>query len=111
MRGILKEWLTRALAAALADGKATLQKKHLEETALLASQCERILIEARGGEARLNEDDTSRSRLRNLLGIGEATVASTEHQIRPPVSIRARHGCGRRSPKRDKVGLPEPAYA
>jgi energy-coupling factor transporter ATP-binding protein EcfA2 len=109
--GILKEWLTRALAAALADRKATLMKKHLEHTALLASQCERILIEAREGEARLNEDDGSRSRLRNLLGLGEPVAASTDHQGCLPVPIRAKGGCGRRSPKRDKVGLPGSAYA
>ena len=109
--GILKQWLTRALAAALADGKATLQNRHLEETALQVSQCERILIEAREGEARLNEDDRSRSRLRNLLGVGEATVVPAVHQIQRPRPIRARRDCGRRNPKRDKVGVPKPAYA
>lgn len=109
--GILKEWLTRALAAALAEGKSTLQKRHMEQTALLASQCERILIEAREGEVRLNEDDTSRSRLRNLLGIGEATAMPIDRRVQPPAPIRVKGRCGRRNPKRDKVGLPEPAYA
>ncbi len=108
--GILKEWLMRAVAAALAARKATLLKKHLEETALLASQCEKILIEAREGEARLNEDETSRSRLRNLLGLGEAIGTPADHRI-PSASTQARRSCGRRRPKRDKVGLPEPAYA
>jgi energy-coupling factor transporter ATP-binding protein EcfA2 len=109
--GILKEWLTRALAAALADRKATLTKKHLEQTALLASQCERILVEAREGEARLNEDGESRSRLRNLLGLGEPVAASTDHRVPVPVPIQAKRRCGQRNPKRDNIGLPGPAHA
>jgi energy-coupling factor transporter ATP-binding protein EcfA2 len=109
--GILKEWLMRALAAALAEGKPTLLKRHLEQTALLASQCERILIEAREGEVRLNEDDTSRSRLRSLLGIAESIANASGGQAPPLVPTRAKGHPGRRNPKRDKVGLPEPAYA
>jgi len=109
--GVLKEWLLRALAVAMAEGKASLHKRHLEETALLASQCERILIEAREGEARLKEDDASRSRLRNLLGIGEAIVVPTDSQAQRDAPVRAKGRCARRNPKRDKVGLPEPAYA
>lgn len=109
--GILKEWLMRAVATALAGRKATLRKKHLEQTALLASQCEKILIEAREGEARLNEDETSRSRLRNLLGIGEAIGTPAEHHVQPSASTQPKRGCGQRRPKRDKVGLPELAYA
>ena len=109
--GILKEWLTQAVAVALAEKKVTLLKKHLEQTALLASQCERILIEAREGEARLHEDDNSRLRLRNLLGIGEALPPPPKQQAQPPISIRKKRSCGRRNPKRDKVGLPEPSYA
>ena len=109
--GILKEWLMRALAVALDEGKPTLHKRHLEETALLASQCERILIEAREGEVRLNEDDASRSRLRNLLGIGEAITVPADGQAQRNAPVRAKGRCARRNPKRDKVGLPEPAYA
>jgi hypothetical protein len=86
--GILKEWLMRALNAALAGRKATLLKKHLEQTALLASQCEKILIEAREGEARLNEDETSRSRLRNLLGIGEAIRTPAGHHAQASLDPR-----------------------
>lgn len=108
--GILKEWLTQAVAAALAEEKSTLQKKHLEQTALLASQCERILIEAKEGEARLYEDDNSRLRLRNLLGIGDLPSPPQQH-TQPPISIRTKRDCGRRNPKRDKVGFPEPSYA
>jgi len=109
--GILKEWLMRALAAALAEGKRTLHKRHLEETALLTSQCERILIEAREGEVRLNEDDASRSRLRNLLGIKEAIETPADSQAQRHSPVRAKGRCARRNPKRDKIGLPEPAYA
>ena len=109
--GILKEWLMRALVIVLAEGKPTLHKRHLEETALLTSQCERILIGAREGEARLNEDDASRSRLRNLLGIGEAITTPTDSQAQRHAPVRAKARCARRNPKRDKVGLPEPEYA
>jgi hypothetical protein len=109
--GILKEWLMRALGVALDEGKPTLHKRHLEETALLASQCERILIETREGEVRLNEDDASRSRLRNLLGIGEAITVPADGQAQRNAPVRAKGRCARRNPKRDKIGLPELAYA
>ncbi len=67
--GILKDWLVRAAIASLKNGEATLSLKELERTALSVSQCEKILIESREGEVRLNDNEDSRSHLRTLLGI------------------------------------------
>ena len=66
---------------------------------------------AREGEVRLNEDDASRSRLRNLLGIGEGITTPTDGQAQRNAPVRAKGRCAPRNPKRDKIGLPEPAYA
>jgi len=44
--GILKEWLDRALIASLKEGCETMAARHLETTALSASQCEKIAVEA-----------------------------------------------------------------
>jgi len=67
--GILKDWLVRAAITSLKNGEATLSLKELERTALSVSQCEKILIESREGEVRLNDNEDSRSHLRTLLGI------------------------------------------
>jgi len=109
--GVLKEWISRALAAALAANKPTLKQRYLEETALSPSQCERILIEAKEGEARLNEDEVSRSRLRSLLGMSAAVKKPDDCGTQTPLPAKRKRGCGRRNPTRDKVGLPRQVYA
>jgi energy-coupling factor transporter ATP-binding protein EcfA2 len=102
--GILKEWLLRALTAALANSRAAVNRTHLEQTALSASQCEKILAEARDGEEGLKEGDGSRSRLRTLLGLECVHLDPPARQCEPAVPIRRAGGAGRRSPKRDRVG-------
>jgi energy-coupling factor transporter ATP-binding protein EcfA2 len=105
--GILKEWLARALTIALGIGSATLTKKHLEQTALSATQCEKILAEARDGEARLSEADGSCSRLRNLLGLGEVSAQSLENNTKVLPTSKPKRANGQRRPKRDIVGIQE----
>jgi energy-coupling factor transporter ATP-binding protein EcfA2 len=103
--GILKEWLLRALTTALADGKATLTRTHLEQVALSASQSEKILAETREGEMRLDEAEGSRSRLRLLLGLEARPADEPSHrQGEAAIPIKKRRRAGERSPKRDKVG-------
>ena len=61
--GVLKEWLTKALAKALKDGGRALTSKHLARSALSVSQCENMLAEAIEGEAELEETKEARTRL------------------------------------------------
>jgi len=106
--GILKDWLVRAAITSLKNGEATLSLKELERTALSVSQCEKILIESREGEVRLNDNEDSRSHLRTLLGIGAPKVESTGRasaQIGNPRSKRV----GQRRPKRDPIASAMPA--
>jgi energy-coupling factor transporter ATP-binding protein EcfA2 len=108
--GLLKQWLVKALSAALRHDDTTISLHSLETHALSMAQCDRILSEIIEGEARLNDGDGLRSKLRAHLGLVEpaaatapdrATQASTSdrHKLRP----------GQRKPGRDPVG--QPAYA
>jgi energy-coupling factor transporter ATP-binding protein EcfA2 len=100
--GILKEWLDRALIAALKEGCATMSLRHLEATALTASQCEKIAVEAHEGESQLSSADAVQSRLRALLGLPDNPGASQGQQIPRRITHKQ---VGRRNPKRDPVGF------
>jgi energy-coupling factor transporter ATP-binding protein EcfA2 len=112
--GVLKDWLMRAVITTLRSGGADLKQRVLEKSALSASQCEKILAEAREGELRLAENDAAQSRLRRLLNLDAglplpAHEESTETEI-APTRIN-RHKPGMRDPKRDPVGKRQEAYA
>src|SRR5271157_1344686 len=96
--GILKEWLDRALIAALREGSKTLTGRHLEATALSADRCEKIAVEAHEGERQLLSADQDRPRLRELLGLGGSAAAAAEK------TPHQRRRIGQRKPKRDPVG-------
>jgi hypothetical protein len=101
--GILKEWLDRALIAALREDCKTLTACHLEATALSAARCEKIAVEAREGERQLFSADQARPRLRELLGLGGiAAVPAAAPQKTP----HPRRRVGQRKPKRDPIGEP-----
>ena len=106
--GILKDWLVRAAIASLKNGEATLSLKELERTALSVSQCEKILIESREGEVRLNDNEDSRSHLRTLLGIGPPKVESTGRASAQIGNTRSKR-VGQRRPKRDPIQSAMPA--
>ena len=97
--GVLKNWLNRALAAALEDGRATLTHKclgqHVEPTRKLL----RMAREIREGEEALAERAEDHSELRALLGVHteptQGNSAGTE---------RRTDRVGRRKPIRDPVG-------
>lgn len=100
--GILKDWLDRSLSAA---GRAArpLNRRTLEHAALSASQCEKILAEAREGETRLMESQESSSRLRCLLGLSEAQPPAVPETALPPKPPADRKP-GVRHPRRDRIG-------
>jgi len=101
--GILKEWIDRALIAALREGGKTLTVRHLEATALSAARCEKIAVEAHEGERQLLSADQARPRLRELLGLeGRAAAAPAAAEKTP----HHRRRVGQRKPKRDPIGQP-----
>jgi hypothetical protein len=105
--GVLKEWLVRALAAALSRGASKLTLRDLAAQALTVSQCEKMLAEVTEGEARLTESDGTRSRFRLALGL--PSLESDQDRAKSPVLRRTLPG--QRHAKRDPVGAPVLAYA
>lgn len=110
--GVLKEWLTRALAEALEDGGNRLTQKHCARYALSTSQCEKMLYDTKEGEMRLVDSDESHRRLRINLGFksemnagnSDTETASTEVKTSMPSTTKRRRRVGRRNPKRDPTG-------
>ena len=94
--GVLKNWLTRALAAALEDGQKTLTHTLLERCALPPRRLLRLARELKDGEASLLESGATSTELRILLGL--PSEASTARQGRPSQQV------GQRRPIRDPVG-------
>jgi energy-coupling factor transporter ATP-binding protein EcfA2 len=108
--GVLKQWLMKALSAALRRGDATISVRSLETYALSMAQCDRILSEIMEGEARLNDGDGLRSKLRTRLGLMEPAAASAPAATtRASTNGRYKLRPGQRKPARDPVG--QPAYA
>lgn len=109
--GILKEWLTRCLTAALEAGESTVTLAQLQRWALASSQCLKLIAEARDGEAQLAETPESHARLRADLGLPPAPVAGvpsgTDSPSDPPPGAIQRpqdRRVGERQPTRDPVG-------
>ncbi len=95
--GVLKDWLTRALATALEDGKETLTKTALERQALPTRKLLRMAREIREGEETLAANSRAQTELRSLLGM------SIESAGQPPSSSSRK--VGKRNPVRDRVGV------
>lgn len=109
--GVLKDWLTKALAKALKDGGKVLTRKHLERSALSVSQCENMLADAIEGEDELEETKEARARLRKLMGLeakftkaGDNGDGPLEESEVKPTAPRKRRRPGERNPKRDPIG-------
>jgi len=109
--GVLKDWLTRALAKALKDGGKVLSQKHLEKSALSISQCEKMLDEATEGEGLLDDSKEDRARLRRLMGLETILTIRNQNEngskpsaddLRLPKQRKRKPG--ERNPKRDPIG-------
>jgi hypothetical protein len=74
--GVLKDWLIRAVAAALHDGDDTLSLERLHEHTLTLAQCERMALDTTEGEQKLSYMESRREHLWHLLqiGMGSTTV-------------------------------------
>src|SRR2546421_6473884 len=78
--GVLKDWLTRALAEAMEQGEKTLSRALLEQHALSVDRCDQMITEALAGEAALSEDENAAYRLRVRLGLEPGPAQQQERQ-------------------------------
>jgi len=73
--GVLKDWLIRAVAAALHDEADSLTLERLHEHTLSLAQCERMAIEATEGEQKLCYMESRREHLWHLLQMGMTSTS------------------------------------
>jgi energy-coupling factor transporter ATP-binding protein EcfA2 len=109
--GVLKEWLIRALQAALSHSRNTITRRDLERHPLSASQCARMLTELKDGEAQLGDDNETHRRL--LVGLGlpiQSAAAANEDSRQPVAAAKVAVPPGHRLPRRDRIGR-DPAFA
>ncbi|MDJ0717661.1 MAG: hypothetical protein QNJ54_26140 [Prochloraceae cyanobacterium] len=96
--GVLKDWLIRALAAALYDKSKVLTLEYLQDHALTLAQCERMAIDATEGEQQVSYAESRREPLWRLLqgGMDSSQIPTSQEKsssvIAPgiePVAIEA----------------------
>jgi energy-coupling factor transporter ATP-binding protein EcfA2 len=105
--GILKDWLSRALAKSLRRSGKTLTRDHLEKTAPSVAECMKQLTEAVEGERQLTESEESRSLLRQHLGLDRDVDVPASKVPAPESTGKSRsknRRVGTRLPVRDTVG-------
>jgi hypothetical protein len=106
--GVLKSWLNRALADAIAYEATTITRRHLDRQALPTRTLLNLAREITEGEAVLREDPKGRDQLRSLLGLPSITQTRSElnltRQAKGDRSSRPRRtGRVARRPTRDLV--------
>ena len=118
--GVLKDWLVRAVAAALREDDHHLSLARLQAHALSNAQCESMAADAHAAEQKLHYTESSREHLWSLLGMsGLASQPSTSPGVvsstpavppgpaaRPAHEPLKRRRVGERAPERDRVGTP-----
>ena len=102
--GLVKDWLTRALALAIKQGADAVNLKMLQKTAWPLDQSERMAREAVDGESDVLERGEIRHRLRQMLQLGGSPSAPATARANPPAP-HARPRVGQRRPVRDLVGV------
>ncbi len=114
--GVLKDWLLRAVSAALDEGDDTLTLQRVQEHALSISQCEQMALDAVEGEQKLNYTEGRREHLWRLLQ-GEGILpsasllpagdAGTTQPLPSPAEQapkKAKSRPGQQAPRRTPVG-------
>ena len=108
--GILKDWLTKALAEALETGAKTIAPQVLERHAVEARRCDQMITDSEEGEKLLAHDAEADERLLMRLGLKQRRSsraqsapqegdALSNHETPHPRRVRV----GQRSPARDPV--------
>jgi AAA domain len=110
--GVLKDWLTRALAEALEKGEKTLSRAFLEQHALSVDRGDQMITEAMVGETALTEDDNAAYRLRVRLGLEPGPAQQQEKGQLPSGDPSQRRSLrvGQRRPTRDPLKNDEATY-
>ncbi len=110
--GVLKSWLNRALADAIAHEATTITHRHLDRQALPTRTLLNLAREITEGEAVLREDPKGRDQLRSLLGLPATSIPQTRSELnltrqttRDKTSRRRRTGRVARRPTRDLVAM------
>ena len=91
--GLVKDWLTRALALALNQGAHAVSLKMLERTAWSLDQSERMAREAVDGESEVAEKGEKRDRLKQLLQMGADFVRGASVGLRESVASARAQAC------------------
>ncbi len=108
--GVLKDWLNRALAAALEEGETTLSDRHLEQHAEPTRKLLSLAREIKEGEEALQDSGREHGELRRLLGLEPEPTGRGDEMGDPTprsgdvTSRRSAGRVGRRQPTRDPVG-------
>jgi hypothetical protein len=104
--GLVKDWLTRALALALNQHADAVNFKMLERTAWSLDQSERMAREAVEGESEVTENQ-KQNRLKQLLQMGTTSswAAPAPPSMSPPPTPQPRKRVGQRKPVRDVIGV------
>lgn len=100
--GTLKQWLTRAYAAALAEG-GPITRRHLEDTGLSTAALTAIGEEIKVGEQETADTADAVQELERILGIGHEP--SQPKGRKPHPRKRRGHRPGRRAPGHDPVAV------
>jgi DNA polymerase III delta prime subunit len=107
--GVLKSWLNRALADAIAHEAATITRRHLDRQAVPTRTLLNLAREIAEGEAVLREDSKGRDQLRSLLGLPATSISRTRsgtgQATRDRTSRPRRTGRVARRPTRDLVAM------
>ncbi len=109
--GILKDWLTKALAEALETKAATITSALLEHHAASPDRCDQMITDIEEGEQILRVDDDADERLLARLGLnnrkrrqGRSDQSESKVAEQPGTPPKARRGrVGQRNPTRDAV--------
>jgi hypothetical protein len=107
--GILKNWLERALSAALERGAKTLIFADLQSTSLSSRQCLTIAGEITKGEAMITALAEGESLLYEQLGMPSPSESASITEASPTKAAAKKRTVGNRSPTRDPVGGGEKA--
>ena len=107
--GVLKSWLNRALADAIAHEATTITRRHLDRQALPTRTLLNLAREITEGEAVLREDPKGREQLRSLLGLPTTSISRTRsgtgQGTQHTTSRPRRTGRVARRPARDLVAM------
>lgn len=105
--GLLKDWLTTALAEALETGAKTISPSLLAAHAASIDRCNQMITDIEEGEKALRVDPEATEKLLARLGLGprrtrQARLGAPEETSAPAAPSRRRR-VGQRNPTRDAV--------